>query len=207
MSFESMITFFLAIFIFSVTPGPGVFALISNSLNNNIKTSYAMSFGMSLSDVVYLVLAFYGLVALTQNYANVFEFIRIAGGIYLIYLGYKIWTSKINLDEMNKDEKVKNSSYAIAMGKGFLISASNPKVIIFYIAFLPTFVDLSVLNINDLIVICIVTFIALMAGLMLISFSAYRARKIMKSKKSVKILNRSSGTIMGLAGLYLISKD
>jgi hypothetical protein len=57
MSIESMITFYLAIFIFSITPGPGVFALISNSLNNNIKTSYALAFGMSISDVVYLVLA------------------------------------------------------------------------------------------------------------------------------------------------------
>jgi len=207
MSIETMITYFLAIFLFSVTPGPGVFALISNSLNNNIKTSYAMSFGMTISDIIYLILAFYGLVALTQNYANVFEFIRIAGGIYLIYLGYKIWTSKIDMNSMNRDTKVKKSSYAISMMKGFLISASNPKVIIFYIAFLPTFVDLSVLNSSDLIIISVLTFFALMAGLMLISFSAYRARKIMKNENSVKLLNRTSGSIMSLAGVYLISKD
>ena len=46
-----------------------------------------MSFSMSVSDIVYLILAFYGLVALTQNYNEIFEFIRIIGGRYLIYLG------------------------------------------------------------------------------------------------------------------------
>ena len=205
MSIESMITFYLAIFIFSITPGPGVFALISNSLSNDIKTSYALAFGMSISDVVYLVLAFFGLVALTQNYASVFEFIRIAGGIYLIYLGYKIWTSKIETNI--KKEKVTKTSYAGNFLKGFLISASNPKVIIFYIAFLPTFVDLSVLGINDLIVISIITLCALMNGLLFISYSAYRARKVLTTKKSVTILNRTAGSIMGLAGAYLINKD
>lgn len=205
MSIESMITFYLAIFIFSITPGPGVFTLISNSLNNDIKTSYALAFGMTISDVIYLVLAFFGLVALTQNYATAFEFIRIAGGIYLMYLGYKIWTSPMDINI--KNEKRTKASYAGNFLKGFLISASNPKVIIFYIAFLPTFVDLSVLGISDLIIICIVTVCALMNGLLVISYSAYRARKVLTTKKSVTILNRISGSIMGLAGVYLISKD
>ena len=89
----------------------------------------------------------------------------------------------------------------------FLISASNPKVIIFYIAFLPTFVDLSVLGVSDLIVISIITLFALMNGLLFISYSAYRARKVLTTKKSVIILNRTAGSIMGLVGAYLISKD
>ncbi len=82
-----------------------------------------MSFGMSVSDIVYLILAFYGLVALTQNYNEIFEFIRIIGGIYLIYLGYKIWTSKIDLNA--KDEKINKKSYINNFLKGFLISAST----------------------------------------------------------------------------------
>ena len=123
MTIEAMIIFYVAIFIFSITLGSGTFALISNSLNNNIKTSIAMSFGMSVSDIVYLILAFYGLVALTQNYNEIFEFIRIIGGIYLIYLGYKIWTSKIDLNA--KDEKINKKSYINNFLKGFLISAST----------------------------------------------------------------------------------
>ncbi|MEA2018991.1 MAG: LysE family translocator [Campylobacterota bacterium] len=205
MSIESMIAFYLAILIFSITPGPGVFALISNSLTNDIKTSYPLAFGMAISDVVYLILAFYGLVALTQSYAIVFELIRIVGGLYLIYLGYKIWTSSI---DTNIDDKDKSKvSYFGNFMKGFLISASNPKVIIFYIAFLPTFVDLSALGTNDLIIISLITLLSLMNGLLFISYSASSAKRFLKTKKSVKILNRTAGSIMGLAGGYLIVKN
>ena len=106
-----------------------------------------MSMGMTISDIVYLVLAFFGLVSLANNYAFVFDFIRIAGGLYLIYLGYKIFTAPIT-NELENVEKIKGTFFK-NFTKGFLISASNPKVIIFYIAFLPTFVDLTNLQTND----------------------------------------------------------
>ena len=204
MSIEAIITFFLAIFIFSITPGPGVFALISNSLTNGIKTSVYMSIGMTISDIVYLVLAFFGLVSIATNYAFVFDFIRIAGGLYLIYLGYKIFTAPIK-NELEKIEKTKDSFFK-NFTKGFLISASNPKVIIFYIAFLPTFVDLTNLQTNDMFIITTLAFIALMAGLVLISYSAFRAKQVLKSEESTRNLNRSAGSIMALAGSYLIIK-
>ena len=78
------------------------------------------------------------------------------------------------------------------------------KTIIFYIAFLPTFMDLSVLGVSDLIVISTITLFALMNGLLFISYSA---RRVLTTNKSVSILNRTAGSIMGLAGAYLINKD
>lgn len=204
MSYESMITFALAIFIFGITPGPGVFALISNSLNNGMRTSIYLGVGMAVSDVVYLILAFYGLVSLAKNYAGVFDFISIVGGLYLIYLGYKIFTAPI--DKEVQREKKSYRSYFGNFSKGFLISASNPKVIIFYIAFLPTFVDLTSLSSNDMIIISVITFCALMCGLILISYSAHRARQLLTKESSVKKLNATAGSIMGLAGFYLLSK-
>ena len=204
MSYESMITFALAIFIFGITPGPGVFALISNSLNNGMRTSIYLGVGMAVSDVVYLILAFYGLVSLAKNYAGVFDFISIVGGLYLNYLGYKIFTAPIDKDVQR--EKKSYRSYFGNFSKGFLISASNPKVIIFYIAFLPTFVDLTSLSSNDMIIISVITFCALMCGLILISYSAHRARQLLTKESSVKKLNATAGSIMGLAGFYLLSK-
>ncbi|NQY52874.1 MAG: LysE family translocator [Campylobacteraceae bacterium] len=204
MSFESMLTFFFAIFIFSITPGPGVFALISNSLSNGFKSSIPLALGMTISDIVYLILAFYGLVSLAQNYAQIFDFIRIMGGIYLVYLGYKIFFSKS--DDNIENEKKSYKSFIKNFLKGFFISASNPKVIIFYIAFLPTFVDINNLSRNDMIISSFITFFALMSGLLLISFWANKAKKALKSQKSIKILNRSAGSIMAGAGFYLLNE-
>ncbi|NQY20679.1 MAG: LysE family translocator [Campylobacteraceae bacterium] len=204
MSLESMITFFLAIFIFSITPGPGVFALISNSLTNGFKSSIPLALGMTISDIVYLILAFYGLVSIAQNYAQAFDIIRVLGGIYLIYLGYRIFFTKAEDNIKNKKESYK--SFIRSFLKGFFISASNPKVIIFYIAFLPTFVDINNLSKNDMIISSFITFFALMLGLLLISFWANKAKKALKTPKSIKILNRSAGSIMAGAGFYLLNE-
>ena len=90
--------------------------------------------------------------------------------------------------------------------QGFLISASNPKVILFYIAFLPTFIDLTTLKHSDIIVLSLLTFLSLMAGLMLVSVAASSAKSHLKSASSLKKLNRTAGSIMIGAGLFLAAR-
>ena len=90
--------------------------------------------------------------------------------------------------------------------QGFLISASNPKVILFYISFLPTFVDLTVLQAQDIVLVSILTCAALMAGLMLIAFGASRMANVLKTPVAHQRLNQSAGGIMIAAGTYLAVK-
>ena len=87
--------------------------------------------------------------------------------------------------------------------QGFLISASNPKVILFYIAFLPTFMDLTVLTSQDIALAAGLTLVALMAGLMMVASFASRAARMLRTPAAVKKLNRGAGGIMMGAGLYL----
>ena len=91
--------------------------------------------------------------------------------------------------------------------QGFLISASNPKVILFYIAFLPTFMDLDALAGGDIAVAALLTLVALMIGLMSIALFSARARRFFKSESSVRRLNRGAGSIMVAAGVYLVSRN
>ena len=156
-----------------------------------------------MGDILYLTLAFYGLVSIAQNYTLIFDTIRIIGALYLLYLGYKIFTSKQSTNIA--DAKQSYKGFISSVLQGFLISSSNPKVILFYLAFLPTFVDLNTVQTSDIIVMICLTFIALMMGLLLISFSAHKARKIFKSEKATSILNKIAGSIMGIAGIYLLA--
>ena len=87
--------------------------------------------------------------------------------------------------------------------QGFLISASNPKVILFYIAFLPTFMDLTVLQPVDIVIASLLCLTALMIGLMAIAYSAAWARSYFRSSRAMTGLNRVAGTIMVTAGVYL----
>lgn len=202
MSLEAAITFAVAIFIFAITPGPGTFALLARALNTGAKSCFSMSFGMAISDIIYLILATYGLSAVAENYGGLFTAIRFIGAAYLLYLGWKMWTADVSTDF--EKTKSKSSNWISGFIQGFLISASNPKVILFYIAFLPTFIDLTTLTQQDIVLISFITLFALISGLMLISIAASSVRQYLKSPKAVKRLNRTAGGIMIGAGLFLV---
>ena len=205
MSLESGLTFFIAIFIFGITPGPGVFALLSRAIASGAGACFPLALGMTISDVVYLVMACFGLATIAENWSTLFTVIRYTGAAYLIYLGWKMWTTPVSSQAVST--RLESPHWLASFLQGVLISASNPKVILFYIAFLPTFMDLSVLQTNDILIASALTVLALMAGLMLISVSASRARKALKSNRAMKRLNRIAGSIMGSAGVYLATRQ
>ncbi|NVK72687.1 MAG: LysE family translocator [Oceanospirillaceae bacterium] len=205
MTLESGITFFLAIFIFGITPGPGIFAILARSISKGARASFSLCVGMVMSDIIYLVMACYGLATIASAWEEVFLVIRYVGAAYLIYLGWKMWVSPVSTASANDLQEV-NSNVASFI-QGFMISASNPKVILFYVAFLPTFMDLTILSASDIVLASFLTFVALLLGLTLISVGASQARRFMKSERSMKRLNRTAGGIMASAGAFLALKS
>lgn len=204
MTLESSVTFLIAIFIFGITPGPGVFAILSRALLSGASACFFLALGMVISDIIYLVLACYGLAALAEHWSEAFTVVRIAGAAYLIYLGVKMWRAS---RQHNHGEIALKEKSGLSFLQGFIISASNPKVILFYIAFLPTFMDLSVLSRGDIVLAAFLTLIGLMAGLMMIAVGASTARRYIHSPRGQKTLNRTSGGIMIGAGAYLASSS
>lgn len=205
MSAESALTFFIAILIFAVTPGPGVFAIIARALTRGAANCFLLALGMTISDILYLIAACYGLAALAEHWSEAFTLIRILGAAYLCYLGWKMWTAPLNMDTLDQPES--KTGMTLSFVQGFLISASNPKVILFYIAFLPTFIDLGSLSGRDIALASGLTLVALMLGLMLIAHFAAKARRWFRSEVAVRRLNRSAGSIMVAAGTYLIARQ
>lgn len=201
MTLESGIIFLLAIIIFAITPGPGVFALLSKAMVEGAQSCIPLALGMAVSDSVYLVLACYGLATIAENWGELFTIIRIVGAAYLIYLGWKMWHASGTLNKGQSKASFKTKSKVFI--QGFLISASNPKVILFYIAFLPTFMDLTTLTQQDIAVAVVLCMVGLMIGLMAIAFSASWARNYFKSEKAMRGLNRVAGSIMATAGVYI----
>ncbi len=206
MSVESALTFFLAIFIFGITPGPGTFAIIARALTAGARRCVLLALGMVTSDLIYLVLACFGLATIAENWGEVFTVIRFVGAGYLLYLGYKMFTAQPEQNpSLNPDaDSARRANDALAsFTQGVLISASNPKVILFYIAFLPTFMDLTVLSNQDIALAAGLTLVALMAGLMMVAWFAARAARLLRTPAAVQRLNRGAGSIMMGAGLYL----
>lgn len=205
MSPESAISFFIAVLIFGVTPGPGVFAIMARALVSGSRACFWLAFGMTISDMLYLIAACFGLAVIATHWSELFTAIRIMGAIYLLYLGYKMWNAPLQL--ASGEVRLGRADGAKSFLQGFLISASNPKVILFYIAFLPTFMDLTLLDGTDIMLAAVLTVVALMIGLMAIAIFASKARRFFNSDRGVRRLNRGAGSIMMAAGAYLVLRN
>ena len=125
--------------------------------------------------------------------------VKILGGIYLIYLGVQSWRSG-SFEIKNNTSRKGNIAEFVT---GYLISIVNPKVIVFYIAILPSFIDLNNLTLMIASQIIIIVFIGLMAGISVINLGASKIKDKLESSDSNSYINKIVGSIMMLAGIWL----
>lgn len=205
MTLEAALFYYLLTVTFVFSPGPGVFAIIAKSLSTGIPSAFFISFGMMVIDLFYLLLACYGLSKIAETWSLLFLAVRFVGSCYLIYLGWKMFITKKNqATSWNFGHKKSSKGFYSNFFQGILIGISNPKVILFYLAFLPNFIDLENLNSVKLISILILTIAALWTGIIIITLTANLIKKFVQSNKGIKILHNVSGTLMILAGFYLV---
>jgi threonine/homoserine/homoserine lactone efflux protein len=96
MTIASSIALIFATFIFVITPGPGIIAIISTSLSLGFRYGMSLSLGLIMGDIVYLLVAIYGLSILMDLFGDFFYYVRVIGGLYFLYLGYTMVSSKVN---------------------------------------------------------------------------------------------------------------
>lgn len=203
MTLYSILGLAAAMFLLAITPGPGVFATVSKALAAGFRHTLPVILGIVLGDLVFLLLAIYGLAAIAESFSALFTVIKYLGAAYLIWLGIKLWCSKPTTDDL---EQLAGQSGRFSFLGGLSITLSNPKVILFYMGFLPTFVDLAKLSGMEIIVVAIVVTVVLGAVMMFYAFTASRARKVFKSESAQQTMNRTAGTAMIGTGVVLMSK-
>jgi len=204
MDFLTILAFSGALFIFMASPGPGTFAVVARALGSGFSHAFSMSLGMVLGDLIFLLMAIFGLNAIAQMMGDIFVIVKYIGGLYLIYLGIKIFLSKPSTSSIKSST---SKSLAKDFLSGFLICISNPKVILFYLGFLPTFVDLATLSTGDVFLVSSLVVAILTLVLGGYSYFASKARKAIKKPRTQTIMNRFAGSIMFGAGTALILKS
>jgi len=133
--------FTAAVFLLCGTPGPNMLHILSRSVEIGWRRSIAAMAGCLLALTLILTASAAGLTTLLLALPGAFEILRYLGVAYLVYLGIKAWRSKPSVnDEADVRLSPRLSPLALFRG-GFVIGASNPKLILFAAAFLPQFVD------------------------------------------------------------------
>mgnify|MGYP003714641609 CR=1 FL=1 len=126
-----------------------------------------------------------------------FFIVRLIGGGYLVYLGVRLW---LRLPAGVDTAPVEPGGCARTFFSGVLLTLGNPKVILFYLGLLPTFVDLSELGIADIGLLAVM-FISILGGtLSAYAYAAARARLLFRSKRAMKRVNRGTGIVLAGTG-------
>ena len=208
LSLETLLAFVLAMFLLSVTPGPGFLMVVARSLADGLKAGLAAITGLVLGDILFLLLAILGMSALAAVLGEFFLVVKILGAAYLIWLGVKTWRSRPRLPQMAAPGEAARPRlpHRRSLAIGFFVTLGNPKTILFYGAFVPTFIDVGALGAGDVALLCGV--VAAMSYLVVgfYAFLAARAGRVMKSERMLTWLNRATGGLLVGAGIAVATR-
>jgi len=199
MSLQEILALLLIILVFVVSPGPGTLAVFGKSMQQGFIAAFFLSFGLILGDITYLVAVILSLDFFSNTIASYMDQVKIVGGMYLIYLGIQSWRSGSFKIKKNISKKGNFAEFVT----GYLISMANPKVMVFYIAILPNFINLKNLSLLIASEIIIITFLGLMAGISVINLGASKIKNKLQGSDSNAYINRIVGSIMMVAGIWL----
>jgi len=207
MSLETLLAFTLAMLLLAASPGPGFLMVVARALTGGFAAGLAAIAGLVLGDILFLVLAIGGLSALAAVMGEFFLAVKILGAAYLIWLGVKTWRSRPSLPQMDAPETPKTPlPHYRSAALGFFITLGNPKVILFYGALLPTFIDVAALTLPDIVALCAVVTLVLFAVLGAYAFLAARAGRLLKSERALRWLNRATGGLLIGAGVAVATR-
>jgi len=196
MSTQSFLLFLGVYATVVVIPGPVITAMVMRSLAHGFRSTIAMQAGLMLADSIQLMLVALGLAALAQSMGEAFLLVKIVGALYLVYLGYKYWTTPVTDVEVPQ---------VLAPGKDFLaglaLGLGNPKAIAFWVALVPTVVDIQHITVSGYAAMLSVTLIVGPGIDSAYALLAARARKFFRASKARKRLNQVAGTALIGAGV------
>lgn len=205
MSFYGLLIFASIYLLAVATPGPGVAAIIARSLARGTQGAVAFIAGFLIGDLIWFAVAATGLAALAQTAQVVFVVIKYAGAVYLLYLAYRLWTAAPVVAA--EHEPVDDGQKPLQLFLGSLaLTMANPKTAIFFLALLPTVVrleDLTVAGFLEITATILIVLPLVLGGYVLL---AARARRIFKSERAVRRINRSTGAAMACAAVAVATR-
>lgn len=137
MSLSTYLAYVLACVVVVIVPGPTVTVIIANSLRDGTRAGFLNVAGTQAGLAAMLIVLALGLQVIVENIGHVFEWVRLAGAAYLVWLGIKLLRSDGTLGRSEGQDRPGNSYF----WQGFLVILSNPKALLFFGAFIPQFVD------------------------------------------------------------------
>ena len=203
MTLSNLLTYASALFVAAAIPGPGMTAIVARALGSGFRETFLMGLGLTLGDLVYLTAAVLGLSFLAQSFAAIFLVIKILGALYLLFIAWKLWTAGLISETI---EARPPAGVLSAFLSGLFVTLGNPKTMLFYVALVPTLVDLRAIGLQDYGMLLAATFLVLLVVLVPYIALASRARLLLKQPKALQRLNRVAAGILAGTAAYIATR-
>lgn len=203
MSFTALFAYAAALFIAAAIPGPGITAIVARALGSNFRETFFMGLGLVLGDMVYLTAVILGLAFVAQTFTEVFIIIKIAGALYLCYIAYKLWTAGLLPQDIAAR---KASNVGMSFLSGLLVTLGNPKTMLFYVALVPTLIDINSIGLREYGVLLATTFVVLLVVLVPYMLLASRARIMLKQPRALQALNKTAAGILAGTAAFIATR-
>ncbi|MBN1856571.1 MAG: LysE family translocator [Dehalococcoidia bacterium] len=202
MSIELWLAFVAASAVVLIIPGPTVLTVLSYSIANGRRASAPVVAGVTLGDSTALFVSLVGLGALLAASAALFAVIKLVGGAYLLYLGIRMLRAGI--------ARTESAARSVPYSRGrlffntYLVTALNPKSIMFFVAFLPQFVNYAS-NVTQQLWVLAITFVSMATlNASVYSFFAAAANRLLASSRAQRRLNLAGGSLLSVAGVWAL---
>ena len=186
------------------TPGPGIAAILARALGHGLKGMSFLIAGFVAGDLTLMLLAATGLAVLVQTFGPLLLAIKVAGAAYLLYLAWKLWRAPVEAAGAPAENSREESPWRLFLGT-FSLTVGNPKAIVFFMAILPTIVDLRTVDAQRMAEIALVIVLVMPCVLGAYAFAAARARRMFTRPSSIRTVNRATAVVMAGAAAAVVS--
>jgi threonine/homoserine/homoserine lactone efflux protein len=202
MSIELWLAFVAASAVLLVIPGPTILTVISYSMTHGRRANVPVVTAVALGDSTALVVSLLGLGAVLATSALWFTVVKWVGGLYLLYLGIKLLRAGISAAELTAPA-APGSRWRL-FANTYLVTALNPKGIVFFVAFLPQFISASA-SVTQQLWVLAVTFVCMATiNATLYAVFAGSARRLLSSPKAQRRFNLAGGCLLSAAGVWAL---
>jgi threonine/homoserine/homoserine lactone efflux protein len=204
MDLAALVLFAGTLLVAAASPGPGIAALIAQVVGKGPDGATSFAAGLILGDLVWLAVAILGLAVVAQTFHEVFLLIKYAGAGYLVYLAYRMWTAPIDARDIAAAPR--RDGHLRLFLAGFAVTLGNPKVVAFYLALLPSLIDLARVGLLGYVELAGISAVILTAVFGAYAVAAARARALFRSTRAMRLLNRTGGTVMAGAAVVVATR-
>src|SRR5713226_2042014 len=199
MSLQVYLAFLAACIALALLPGPVVTLVIANGLRHGTRAALTNVLGAQAGLAIVIGIVAIGLTSLMATMGYWFDFVRFAGAAYLVWLGVKLIRAPVTVVDADAPPPPPRGGFFL---QGFVVLLSNPKVLVFFGAFIPQFMDMSKDHISQVALLGSTFMVTGAVTDTIYAVLAGRARKFF-SRERTRLVSRISGGFMIGGGIWL----